>query len=340
MPRLGMDLGVQSLPSVPATPPLSQYVGTNALTDPRLSLKSGVAPLVENYNTAGPAGYYNQDLSVLAWRHYSPTYTNTIDYKTLGLKYFLSAYPPYELGIALRSPHLVKLAGIGSTLIAFNSLTRTYPDPPMRQITNDPTGPGTSTTNWVKYEIFQEVNIPVGATVVNVGAMILAPADDPLREFNFGGFYVFAGGNGSPAKVSIDYAAVCGASVPTLLGSTTSSYTRYQETDPSNSLFMWAGPQLTGIGAVGNDRWNQDLYIKKVSVAPGATYSNQVLASDFTNWKQLDVRIPLPLGGSGNGVNNSKLGFSLYFAESHSYLNNSGIPSGSVWFYDPYVVFS
>jgi hypothetical protein len=210
----------------------------------------------------------------------------------------------------------------------------------MRQITSNPLDPGTTTTDWVKYEMYQAVNIPVGATVVNVGAMVLCPASDDLLPYNFGGFYIFAGDSGT---WSVDFAAICGSSVPILPGSQAGpSYINYQETT-SNSLYMWAGPSFAPDGEAVN-RWNSNLYLKGSDVIPGVTYTTQRPASDYRTWKQLNVRIPLPLGGSGNGVDNTKLGFSMYFAESRGYLNAPGIPptvpSGSIWFYDPYVVFS
>jgi hypothetical protein len=210
----------------------------------------------------------------------------------------------------------------------------------MRQITSDTTGAGSSTTDWVKYEMYETVNIPVGATEVNVGAMVLCPASDDLRPYNFGGFYIFAGNSG---KWSVDFAAICGSSVPILPGSEAgSSYINYEETT-SNSLYMWAGPTFA-TGGEDINRWNSNLYLKGSDVIPGAAFTTQRPASDYRTWRQLNVRIPLPLGGSGNGVNNTKLGFSMYFAESRGYLSPPNQPptaqTGSIWMYDPYVVFS
>jgi hypothetical protein len=213
----------------------------------------------------------------------------------------------------------------------------------MRQITSDTsTGAGSSLTNWAKYEMYQIVDIPVGATVLNYGAMILCPADDDLLTYNFGGMYIFAGAP-SPALWSIDYSAICGVSVPILPNSQGApTYQNYQEAT-SSSLFMWAGPSFNLPGE-GISRWNSNLFLRGKNVLDDGAYTAQRPASDYRTWKQLNVRIPLPLGGSGNGVDNTRLGFSMYFAESHSYLNAPDIPptvpSGSIWFYDPYVVFS
>ena len=339
MPKLGLGLDVQHRTTL-LVPPSSQYTGTNALLSTRLSDLPGCTPLVERNNGDSAGAYINPPTTtfITDWKHYSPTFTNIVDYKSLAPKYFLNAYPPYGIGDGPAGRHLIKEFGIGSTLIAFNNnFARSFPNTPMRQITSDTTGSGGITQDWAKYEMYQVVNIPVGATVVNFGAMVLCPASDDLRPYNFGGIYIFAG-DASSKKWSVDFSAVCGSSVPALPTAGTSTYTNYKEAT-SNSLFMWAGPTFSSSGS-SIDRWNSDLYLRGTSVLPSSTSTNQVSASAYRTWKQLNVRIPLPLGGSGNGVNNTRLGFSMYFAESRGYLNGDGTPTGSIWFYDPYVVFS
>lgn len=338
MPKLGLGV-TASQTSTFLLPPSSQYTGTNALVSGRLDFLPGCTPLVERNNGTSAGAYIDPPNTtfITEWKHYSPTFTNTVDYKSLAPKYFLNAFPPYTIGGGPAGRHLIKEFGIGGTLIAFNNnFNRSYPEPPMRQITSDTTGAGGVTQDWAKYEMYQVVNIPVGATVVNVGAMVLCPASDDLRPYNFGGFYIFAGNSGT---WSVDFAAICGSSVPILPGSQGAPlYTNYQESS-SNSLYMWAGPSfVTGGEAV--NRWNSNLYLRGQNVLDGGSNTAQRPASDYRTWKQLNVRIPLPLGGSGSGVDNTQLGFSMYFAESRGYLNDDGTPSGSIWFYDPYVVFS
>jgi len=324
MPKLGLGV-TTSQTSTLLLPPSSQYTGTNALLSTRLSDAPGPTAKVESYN-CDDAGFYTNDgfpISITGWKHYSPTFTNTVDYKSLAPQYFLNAYPPYSLEEGPAGRHLIKQFGIGSTLIDFNSLARTYPEPPMRQITSSITGDGSGTTNWAKYEMYQSVNIPVGATSVKFGAMVLCPSNDLLRPYNFGGVYIFAGpGDGKP-PVSVNFTAICGSSVPTLPGEQ-ATYTNYEEST-SNSLFMFAGPSIY---LSETNRWNSNLYIK----------GSKSLASTYQTWKQVNVQTSIPFGNAG--VDNTKLAFSMYFAESHSYLNGDGTPSGSIWFYDPYVVFS
>ena len=344
MPKLGLGV-TASQTSTLLLPPSSQYPGTNALLATRLTDSPGCTPLVERNNGESAGAYINfpSTTYITQWKHYSPTFTNLEDYKSLAPKYFLNAYPPYNIGDGPAGRHLIKEFGIGSTLIAFNNnFSRSYPDTPMRQITSDTTGSGGITQDWTKHEMYQVVNIPVGATVVNFGAMVLCPASDDLRPYNFGGIYIFAG-DSITKKWSVDFAAICGSSVPILPGSQAgTSYINYQE-ETSNSLYMWAGPSFSTPGQ-DIDRWNSNLYLKGSDILGTTTYTTQLPASDYRTWKQLNVRIPLPLGGSGNGVDNTRLGFSMYFAESRGYLTDPGVPptvpTGSIWFYDPYVVFS
>lgn len=328
MPKLGLGLSSPQTNSSSSfsLPPASQYTGTNVLLSARLSEFQGPTPIVEQNNLNDAGQYLNNGspVAMSGWKHYSPTFTNIGNYKSLAPKYFLNAYPPYAIGgNGPAGRHLIKQFGITSSLIGFNSLSRTFPDPPMRQITANTTGAGSSTTNWVKYEMYQSVNIPVGATSVKFGAMVLCPPSDPLRPYNFGGIYIFAGPGAGKPPVGVNWTAICGSSVPALPGEG-SSYVNYEETT-SNSLLMFAGPSIYSSQI---DRWNSNLYIK------GLRQSD----SGYQTWKQLDIQTPLPLGNSG--VDNTKLGFSMYFAESHSYLNDEAIPTGSIWFYDPYVVFS
>lgn len=341
MSNLGLGLSFKTNPFPLA--PSSQYTGTNALVLPRLDTRANTIPLVETQN-GNPAGTSSEGgiTYTLPFKHYSPLFTNLSSYETLAPKYFPYASSPYPVdNYGPRGPHLIKQFGTGSTLISFNNnFDRTFPDPPMRQITSNPFGAGTTTTDWTKYEMYQIVDIPVGATVVNYGAMILCPGDDDLRPYNFGGMYIFAG-DPSGGKWSVDFSAICGSSVPILPASQESFYINYKE-ETSDSLFMWAGPSF-GSGELVN-RWNSNLFLRGADVLVGGTNTAQRPASDYRTWTQLNVRIPLPLGGSGNAVNNTKLGFSMYFAESRSYLSPPLIPptaqSGSIWIYDPYVVFS
>jgi len=328
MPKLGLGLSSPQTNSSSSfsLPPSSQYTGTNVLLSPRLSEFPGPEPIVEQNNLLNAGQYLNNGspVEITGWKHYSPTFTNTGNYKSLAPKYFLKANPPYAIGgSGPAGRHLIKQFGITSTILGFNSLSRTYPDPPMRQITSSITGAGSGTTNWVKYEMYQSVNIPVGATSVKFGAMILCPPDDTLRPHNFGGVYIFAGPGAGKPPVSVNFAAICGSSVAALPG-VGASYVNYEELT-SNSLLMFAGPSIYSTEI---NRWNSNLYIK----------GSQQLASTYQTWKQLDVQTPLPLGNSG--VDNTKIGFSMYFAESHSYLDSGATPTGSIWFYDPYVVFS
>jgi len=291
-----------------AVPP-SFFSGSNALQNSFLNVDSNAGQsTLENWN-----GVFICN----SWRHFSPTFTNTSNYQSLALKYFLRAQEPND-ALSSGSPlqnRVVQMNGIGSTLIAFNALDRVT-SPPMKQITNTVSGTTSSSSDWTKYEMIQTVSIPAGSTTMSFGAMVKVRQSDDLRPLNFGGIYVYSG---TGQTWSVDHASICGSSVPSLLGGT-SDYTTYSS--GTLASFMW-----TGLNLDGSNRFNSTLKLRKRS---------QELSTAYYDWRQLSVITTLPRETPNDG----RVGFSMYFAENHTYLNNSGIPSGSIWFYNPYIIFA
>lgn len=295
--------------------PQSVFSGSNALQNSFLDVDSNAGiSTVETFNGSTICN---------SWKFFSPVFTNTGNYKSLAPKFFLKAQEPNNVlnpEDALQK-RVVQMNGIGSTLIAFNDLNRGFPSIPMKQITNTVAGTTSPSSDWTKYEMFQTVSIPGGATTMSFGVMARVRASDALRPLNFAGVYVYSG---SGSSWSVDHATICGSSVPSLLGGT-SDYTTYSElVGPpyENSLYMWAGLNLDGL-----DRWNTTLKLRKRS---------QEEATAYSDWKQLSVTTTLPRQMPNDG----RVAFSMFFAENHSYLDNSGTPTGSVWFYNPYVTFA
>lgn len=318
MPKLGGSLAVSQSGAGYSGVPQSVFSGSNALQNSFLNADSNAgADTVEAYN-----GTYINNY----WRHCSPTFTSGA-YKSLAPKYYLKAEEPnYALNPSdPLQKRVVQMNGIGSNLDAgLNFLDRSYPGMPMKQITNTIAGTTSPATDWVKYEMIQTVSVPVGATTMSFGAMARVRASDALRPLNFAGIYVYSGTTG-PSSWSVDYATICGSSVPSLIGGT-GGYTTYSElVGPpyENSLFMWAGLDLDS-----GTRFSQTIKVRKRS---------QELATAYSDWKQLSVTTSLPR----QSPNDNRVAFSMFFAENHSYLTEaSPPPSGSVWFYNPYVTFS
>ena len=315
MPKLGTSLAVSQSGAGYSAVPQAVFSGSNALQNSFFNVDSNAgADTVEAYNGSSICN---------SWKFFSPVFTNTFNYKSLAPKYFLKAEEPnYALNPedALQK-RVVQMNGIGSTVIAFNDLNRGHPSIPMKQITNTVAGTTSPSSDWTKYEMFQTVSIPGGATTMSFGVMAKVRTSDALRPLNFAGVYVYSG---SGSSWSVDHATICGSSVPSLLGGT-SGYTTYSElVGPpfENSIYMWAGLNLDG-----NERWNSTLKLCKRS---------QEAATAYSDWKQLSVTTTLPRQTPNDG----RVAFSMFFAENHSYLDNSGTPTGSVWFYNPYVTFA
>ena len=295
--------------------PSSVFSGSNYLQNSFLDADSNAG--------ADTVEWYNGQQICNSWKFFSPIFTNTTNYKSLAPKYFLKAEEPnYALNPTdPLQKRIVQMNGVGSTLIGFNNLDRSYPSIPMKQITNTVIGTTNPATDWTKYEMIQNVTVPGGATSMSFGVMAKVRSSDALRPLNFGGVYVYSG---TGSTWSVDHASICGSSVPSLLGGT-SGYTTYTElVGPpyQNSLFMWGGIDLGTM-----ERWNSTLKLRKRS---------QELATAYADWKQLNVTVTLPRESPNSGV----VGFAMYFAENHSYLNGDGTPTGSIWFYNPYVTFA
>jgi len=293
------------------------YTGSNSLTNSFLNTTNDYADTVETWNgtVVLTNGFDNP------YFFCSPIFTNTNNYKSLGPKYYLNTRRPYyDLGYNHPiQKRIVKMTSIGSTLIGFNSLNRSFPDIPVKSITNTASGPTTSSTDWAKYEIYQGVNIPGGSTNINFGCGVRVPKDDEFRSRNFGGIYLFSYSS-SLNKYYVNFVAICGSAVPSLLGGT-SSYTNYQE-GTSNSLFMWGGYSQSGPP----ERWHSNLDLKKIE-------QSYLTTRNYDAWQLLNYTIPVP-------PSTTAVCLAMYFAENHTYLNNDGVRGGSISFYNPYINFS
>lgn len=292
------------------------YTGSNSLTNSFLNTNNDYAATVETWNGSVilTNGFDNP------YRFCSPIFTNIVNYKSLGPKYYLDPRRPY-FDLGYNHPiqkRIVKMTSIGSTLIGFNSLNRTYPEIPVKSITNTPSGPTTSSTDWAKYEIYQTVNIPGGSSNINFGCSVRVPKDDEFRSRNFGGIYLFSY-DSFANKYYVNFVAICGSDVPSLLGGT-SSYTNFQETT-SNSLFMWGG--CTSDGLV---RWSSNLDLKKIE-------QSYLTTRNYDAWQLLNYTIPVP-------PSTTAVSLAMYFAENHTYLNGDGVKGGSISFYNPYINFT
>jgi hypothetical protein len=269
--------------------------------------------------------------------HNSPLRYDPSSYLTLFRKTFHIAKPPYDI-LSYDSPlqkRFMKILPVGNRFAAVNTdlgLLRTISS------VYSPAGGGgdTDLTSWVKYSaetmgsqtwargttIKVPILIPAEATTVNFGCSIRIAKNDQLRAKNFGG--IFINFKRSTYRSYVNYIAVCGNEVPTLLGDD-SPYTMFNTDFNSNATSQWLGPNTT------------KAKVKKIS---------QTVQDDtYDSWRIINGSATIPTFSTvDNDATNGRaeyVSLHMYLAESFVYLNNNdNVDTGGMFFYNPYLYFS
>jgi hypothetical protein len=257
-------------------------------------------------------------------------------YATLFRKTFHVAKPPYNQ-LPYDSPlqkRFMKILPVGNRFPAINTdlgLLRTISS------VYSPAGGGgdTDLTSWVKYsaetiglQTFGRfasklpILIPAGATTVNFGCSIRIAKNDQLRAKNFGG--IFINFKRSTYRSYVNYIAVCGNEVPTLLGDD-NPYTMFNTDFNSNATSQWLGPNTTKVK------------VKKLS----QTFQDDT----YDSWRIINGSVAIPtFSTADNDATDGRaeyVSLHMYLAESFVYLNNNDdVDTGGMFFYNPYLYFS
>jgi len=267
--------------------------------------------------------------------HNSPLRFAAGDYITLFRKTFHIAKPPYDI-LPYDSPlqqRFMKILPVGNRFAAINTdlgLLRTISS------VYSPAGGGgdTDLTSWVKYSAETigsrtytpfanyPISVPAGATTVNFGCSVRIAKNDQLRPKNFGG--IFINFKKSTYRSYVNYIAVCGNEVPTLLGDD-NPYTMFNTDFNSNATSQWLGPNTS------------KAKVKKLS--------QSVQDDTYDNWKIINGSVTIPtFSTADNDATNGRaeyVSLSMYLAESFVYLNNNdNVDTGGMFFYNPYLYFS
>jgi len=279
-----------------------------------------------NYSMGGWAN--GGSLILSNYYHNSPVRYNINNYFTIANKTFHEINSPYNilpLGHAIQ-PRLLKMFGAGSK---FGSLNNTNY---LKTITSTTSFTPTDNQSWTKYGVEQIIAIPSWAKKVKYGVKYLIISGDEFRFNNFGGLAVYfqKGINRSYVNlnmvrkpVSVDTTAL--DSLETLY--TLNNYVNFNADAGSNALCQWLGPQTSKVKV----RRRPSVYI----TAPNLDVLNV-----------LSDTIDIPTFSSSGGTPDANDGFSdyvsiqMFFAEWVSYLNNSGIQSGAIYFYEPFLYFT
>lgn len=295
-----------------------------------------------NNNTEGGL-YSGQDYGT-GWKFYSPLFITTADYKqAFGFTYHLP-YPPYLNTTSLvpspadfadipEIPRSYKMYGQGTDFsLALNQDSdRTYEEPPIVGLTNDSTTITGSTAwrdpgTWTRYE--RQQSVATTADVVKFGAWVKCDPNDLFRQLNMGGLYLWQNtstsstpGGGTPSNVYVNAMVVKRAShTPNLKTGTVSTQA------PNQGHYNWGGlshldSNITNVSF--RYRWNDVLNVQ------GIDYYD---AEDAAVWTRIEKTVTL----QGTGM--KQIGLATFFAENCSYLDGGSELSGSIEFYNPYII--
>jgi hypothetical protein len=266
--------------------------------------------------------------------HNSPLFFEPdIDYYiTLANRTFHKINSPYDIlftGEALQ-PRLMKLFGVGSKMGRPDNNTN-Y----LKTITSTTSLTPTDSQSWVKYGVEQIIPIPSSATKIRYGVTYLVKSNDNFRLNNFGGLSLYFQKGSNRSYVNFCYVRNedVNAEISTLQSLYSSDiYTNFNADLGSNAMCQWLGPNTSKVKV--RKRSNVNL----ASVAGG-------LPQYLDNLQVLEDTIDIPTFSTSGGQPDANNGFpeyvslQMFFAEWVSYLNNSGINSGAIYFYQPFLYF-
>ena len=289
----------------------------NALLNPTFDVAEANPPTGEAFNG---------DLYFDNWRHFGQLFIHNEDFKTYAGTFYLANFPAFkDLGSPVDDqPKVIKLYGSGSNFpdntgdYVNTSNGRTYPGAPLCGFSDSaPAGTFPDSGAWCRHEWSQGVAVPDSATKVTFGAYIRTPADDLFRSLNCGGVYIWQDtASAPPTNVYINAIVV---------------------KRPTDNIELVTGTQSTGLDSQQqwsglNDsnqmlRWNDTTNIQSID------YKS---TSDHQQFRKVEKEVTLQ---SGTG---RRIGLSMFFGENQGNLDNAEppIPTGSIEFYQPFLIFS
>lgn len=291
----------------------------NALANPTFNVAESAPPVYDSF-----AG----DIYFGEWGHFGQLFTNNGDYKTNAATRYLANFPAFKDlgGVDLGDqPKIVKLFGTGTN---FPSNTgdkvntnnaRTYEAPTLVGFSDGaPASSFPDSGAWCRHEWSQGVAVPDSATKVTFGAYIRTPADDLFRDLNCGGVYIWQDTAASP-PINVYVNAIV-VKKPT---DTISLVTGTQSTG-LNSQQQWSGLVDEKDGDHYDLRWNDTTIIESID------YKS---TSDHKQFRKVEKEVTLQSGTS------RRLGLAMFFGENQGNLDESANPTGSIQFYNPFLIF-
>ena len=256
------------------------------------------------------------------------------DYRTFANRTFHSINSPYDILSVDHNiqPRLMKLFGVGSKLGRADNNTN-YLKTITTTIDFDPA----DGESWVKYGVEQIVAIPSWAKKIRYGVKYLVKSDDNFRPNNVAGLSLyFQKGlsrsyvNFSYIKNETSYTAI--SSLETFYNYNTENYAYFNSDFGTNAMCQWLGPNTSNVKVR-----------KRVSTNLANVLGGR--PQYLNNFQILEDTISIPTFSSSGGEPDIGNGFpeyvslQMFFAEWVAYLNDSGINSGGIYFYQPFLYF-
>ena len=297
----------------------------NALEHPTLDVAESNPPFGSQF--AGVT-YFDD------WGQLSQLYTNTVDTQTFVGNKFLANFPAFkDLGGTLDDqPKVLKLFGAGtdfdvtSGTNSNNNNSRTYTGvdstnriPLVGMSETTTIGSFPDSTCWCRNEWSQSVDIPDSATKVTFGAYMRVPEDDDFRAKNCGGVYIAQWANLTyPTYYVVNAITVKrdADSFSFLTGSIAQGLVSQQNWSGLRPDFKTSGDKR---------RWNDSTNIQSVD------YKS---TDDHRQFRKVEKEVTLQSG------TNRKMVFSCFFGENQGNIDETDTPTGSIQFYQPFVIFS
>ena len=280
-----------------------------------------------NYSMGGPA-VNGGNLILTNYYHNSPLFFEEFGYITFANRTFHNINSPYDLLTFADplQPRLMKLYGAGSKFGRLDNNTN-Y----LKTITSTTSYTPADNESWTKYGVEQIIAIPSWARKVKYGVKYLIISGDEFRFNNFGGLEVYFQKGINRSYVNLNMVRKPVSVYTTALDSLETLYTlnNYVNFDSAyaNAMCQWLGPSTSRVK------------VKRKS-------SVYIDGSNLDTLNVLSDTIDIPVFSSSGGNPDYNDGFpdyisiQMFFAEWVSYLNDSGIQSGAIYFYEPFLYFT
>ena len=298
----------------------------NALFKPTWNATEDAPPFYETYN--GVTYFGN------SWAHYGQLYPYDT-FATVTRNFWKANFPAFKDlgGVDLDDqPKVIKMYGMGNNFsdntgdFANDDNTRgsTNTNIPLTAFSETaPAGTYPDSGSWTKIEWMQGVDIPDSATKATFGAYIRVESDDDFRANNCGGVYTWQDVSSTADPEVYVNSIICKRDADTI-----NLVTGTQSTG-LNSLQQWSG--MTEVKETIPDYDYPSTRKNNITHVQSIDYVN---SSDYRQFRRIEKEITLQAGTS------RKLGFGMFFAENQANLDGAAVNTGSIDFYNPFVVFS